>query len=709
MGNAGLNTFYKIYNLPNLSDDSYYYWQVQAVDGGFKGGEWSVVDSFQIEATQAYFTFDTVCQGFATQFTDNSVAYDGIINWNWNFGDTTAISNLQNPTHIFQFAGEHQVQLIVTNANGKSDTIENTVLVKAIPNVNFTATDVCSGTTTVITNNTSISNIDSWVWDFGDNSTSIYSNPGSHVYSSIGKYVITLWATASNGCSNQDSQSIVITTTPSAVLTLDYGSPTFCSGDSVIYSATLNNDYIYQWQLEDENISNTSNQLKVKSISGNYKVIVTNNLATSCIDTSVVKTITVNPSPASPIITTPENTSFCSGDSILLSTNELSDINYQWLINEGNIAQADSYQLYAKSGGDYKIRISNTYGCQKESDALSLTMSAIPSNPSVSYGETEFCEGGSLLIKTAYSTTDAEKYTFQWINNGNPITDATGTSYLATESGTYWLEVLNTDGCEVKTSTIEVKVDTKPATPIIREENNLTTFCPNTEVKLLVDNASSNFNYQWQRSGVDITGATQQVYEGKLKSGDYSVVVSSGACSNESSILTLTTKTAPDKPDIYARGPNVWMLACSNQNASGYRWYFNEDLISGANSYTYVADQNLGDYYVEINEGGECWTMSDIINIPSGEITSGVSDLLSQNVSVFPNPSDGKFTIAIGQRLPGQTIVLITNELGKTILSEKYMDINGLTLDLSQMQPGIYFCSIKHKANVVMKKLIKNN
>lgn len=48
MGNTGLNNFYKV-----KVDSAGYYWAVQAVDGGFQGGEWSVVDSFNIRSVES--------------------------------------------------------------------------------------------------------------------------------------------------------------------------------------------------------------------------------------------------------------------------------------------------------------------------------------------------------------------------------------------------------------------------------------------------------------------------------------------------------------------------------------------------------------------------------------------------------------------------------------------------------------------------------
>jgi hypothetical protein len=173
--------------------------------------------------------------------------------------------------------------------------------------------------------------------------------------------------------------------------------------------------------------------------------------------------------------------------------------------------------------------------------------------------------------------------------------------------------------------------------------------------------------------------------------------------------LELKNKPAPDKPAIYSNGPDphVWILACGNRTAKDYRWHYKDSLIEGANTYRYVANQNLGDYYVKINEGGECWTKSYIINIPSGDFVSGVSELFSDEVVVYPNPSDGVFQVLLGGLLTGKTTVTVTDGVGKTVAKEEYLDATGFTLELESLKQGVYLCQIENKGMVVMKKLVK--
>lgn len=61
--------------------------------------------------------------GEIIQFTDNSIDPDGtIINWTWDFGDETTISNEQNPTHIYAENGLYTVVLTVKDDDDAVNT-----------------------------------------------------------------------------------------------------------------------------------------------------------------------------------------------------------------------------------------------------------------------------------------------------------------------------------------------------------------------------------------------------------------------------------------------------------------------------------------------------------------------------------------------------------------------------------------------------------
>lgn len=136
--------------------------------------------------------------GFApltVSFTELSAGE--LISRNWDFGDGT-FSQEANPTHIYTNPGKYSVKLISDNGI-KVDTIikPNYINVDSIPKVyevDFAA-DAISGTApfdvkfTPITNPSSTS----WLWDFGDGTTSTAQSP-THTYIDYGNYTVKLTA-----------------------------------------------------------------------------------------------------------------------------------------------------------------------------------------------------------------------------------------------------------------------------------------------------------------------------------------------------------------------------------------------------------------------------------------------------------------------------------------------------------------------------------
>jgi PKD repeat protein len=89
----------------------------------------------------ADFIAPDICDGYPLQFTDISQAAVGtIISWNWDFGDplsdSSNLSNLQNPEHLFSAPGQFTITLIVESSSSCFDTISKSVTVSPYPIVN---------------------------------------------------------------------------------------------------------------------------------------------------------------------------------------------------------------------------------------------------------------------------------------------------------------------------------------------------------------------------------------------------------------------------------------------------------------------------------------------------------------------------------------------------------------------------------------------
>lgn len=164
------------------------------------------------------FTVVEQCFGTATVFTDTSTSVDPITGWDWTF-ETGQTSTNQNPTYTFLTPGIHNVQLIVTSANGCQDTSIVAVNSHYIPVADFVVPFPCIDPYTIFIDSSYVigDSIVSWSWDFGNGSgNSNLQNP-TYTYSGTNTYSINLSVTSGFGCTNDTTLSIQIFQGPTAM------------------------------------------------------------------------------------------------------------------------------------------------------------------------------------------------------------------------------------------------------------------------------------------------------------------------------------------------------------------------------------------------------------------------------------------------------------------------------------------------------------
>jgi gliding motility-associated-like protein len=238
-----------------------------------------------------------VCAATELQLTDASTSnlLDKSINsWLWDFGDGTAPSALQNPTHQYRTFGVYNIKLIVGVDDGcTSEVLTKTVKVlpKIMPSFKVEGS-ACASLATQFKDLSTVEDgsIINWEWDFGDGGAKSSDQHPSHIYGSAGEYTITLVVTSSDGCVNTTSQNIYVNPIP----IVDFEMPDVCLADRnavfVNKSTISNNEELsYLWEFGDPNANaqrpNTSSQKDgshIYTAVGLYNVTLTIRTAAGC-------------------------------------------------------------------------------------------------------------------------------------------------------------------------------------------------------------------------------------------------------------------------------------------------------------------------------------------------------------------------------------------------------------------------------------------
>jgi hypothetical protein len=310
-----------------------------------------------------------------------------------------------------------------------------------------------------------------------------------------GTAVLSLTVTNAGSCSaTSDPANIPIISSP-VTPSISAGGPTaFCTGGGV--TLTSSSASSNQWNLNGNPIGGATNQTYVVAASGNYTVTVTG--GNGCAATSSGTTVTVNPIPATPVITPGGPTTFCAGGSVMLTSS--SATGNQWYLNGNPIGSATNQAYNAAASGSYTVIVTISGCVSASSAATAVTVKPLPATPVITPGgPTTFCAGGSVTLSSGSATGN------QWSLNGNPIGGATNQTFSAAAAGSYTVTV-TTGGCtSAPSATTAVTVNPKPNATITAPASVIAGSTGNVAS---VANAGAGATYAWGIAGGTITAGT---------------------------------------------------------------------------------------------------------------------------------------------------------------------------------------------------------
>jgi PKD repeat protein len=316
----------------------------------------------------------------------------------WNFGDGTGTTTATTttPTHTYTDNGLYTVAFAVTDGASASSYATTSVTVANVaptPNAHGPYSAQANQSISFTGSATDPSSVDTsagftYLWDFGDNSTSATRNP-SHSYSGNGTYTVSLGATDKDGSTS--------TTTTSA----NIGGPTVNAGNdqsanegaSVSFSGASasggTTPYTYAWDFGDSSTASTLNPTHTYGDQGSYTATLSVTDANSLIGTDfaiiTVNNVAPTPNANGPYQDQANNSITFTASATDSTADVLAGFTYAWNFGDGSGTSTGSTATTKthtySSNSTYTVTLSAT---DKDGGVGYTSTNAVIANPSTS-------------------------------------------------------------------------------------------------------------------------------------------------------------------------------------------------------------------------------------------------------------------------------------------------------------------------------------
>ncbi len=191
-----------------------------------------------------------------------------------------------------------------------------------------------------------------------------------------------------------------------------------------------------------ENIQVGTERTLTTTFEARYKVRVIKN---GCFDDSEFTTTRFVDAPTAQI-EQGNSITFCQ-NGMLNAQNTSTNVTYQWILNGNSLGNGTSFSV--SQSGTYTLK-SSLPSCS-DSTSIVVTIANPPTNVSLTAEQTAICPDGETLL----SVTANAGFTYKWFRNNTEISN-TSASFVASEIGTYKVEITTQEGCQVETNDLMV-------------------------------------------------------------------------------------------------------------------------------------------------------------------------------------------------------------------------------------------------------------
>lgn len=393
--------------------------------------------------------------------------------------------------------------------------------------------------------------------------------------------------------------------------------PPFCRGESTVLTASAAGG-TYIWYDNNGVQAGSNAALPVSPVeTTQYTVVNTNQYGCTA---EAIAEVVVRQLPEVELLASGPAT-FCDGETLEITAavqGGQPSFGFAWYEGGSPIDGAASVSTYqARESGSFSVFVTDQHNCSSWSDVLEVTVLEVPLQEITTGGPTAFCAGEALTL-TAVNTSEVS--TFSWQRNGAAVTGANAFEYLATEGGSYSVEVMYNNGCVAVSEPVLLTMHGLPSASISMEGS--ATICEGATLHLqgVVHGGKPTYSYEWfEATNPDLvlgSGSSLQVGE----AGSYIFrVTDDNQCSNHSLPQQVVVLEVPELL-ISASGNTTICkgeslnISTSNANILQYKWHVDGQPVPGQTSSGIKVTQP-GTYSLEVVYTNRCTTVSEGIEV----------------------------------------------------------------------------------------------
>jgi hypothetical protein len=538
-----------------------------------------------------------------------------------------------------------------------------TTTVNALPAVTVTSNDadntVCENTSITLTG----AGAATYAYTGGVTNATAFNIASTETY--------TITGTDGNGCINTDVITITVNTNPTVTAASDVTNNEICGSGDVILTS-VGNAVSYTWD-------NSVVEGVAFNTSATNTYTVTGVDAVGCENTASV-TITVFTLPTVTATSDVANNTLCNSGDVTLTAGG-NATSYAW-----DNSVVDGVAFNTSATNTYNVIGTDANGCENTA-SITITVNPLPTVTVTSDdADNTVCENATITLTAAGAATYA--YT-------GAATDATPFAITATE--TFTVTGTDANGC-VNTSNITITVNSLPTvTATSNDANNA--ICIGSSV-IVNGNGASTYTYTGGISnGVSFSPTATNTYT--VTGTDANGCVNTGT-------ITITVNQLP-VVDIapYTEAVCDVVTNYSLTNVSPLTGVFSGANVTGTTFNPSAAGVGVHPITYTVTDINGC-VGSDVENITVGDC-SGIEENSSIVVSVYPNPTNGEFTLAINNANFSNITISIVDIHGKIVYNEMNVTIAQdyiKQINVSDLARGVYFVKLNNGSDISTKKLI---